>query len=120
MKSLGILSKYPMFAVVQVERIRKEGMTKFGIRETQILETLCLTMSSWIHKIWVAQQWEKKEERVMSLLKTFREITMERNHVDIYNKILEFVPKLMNVEKAGLFMTDPENTNSMYNIANWK
>jgi len=56
----------------------------------------------------------------MSLLKTFREITMERNHVDIYNKILEFVPKLMNVEKAGLFMTDPENTNSMYNIANWK
>jgi len=46
MKSLGILSKYPMFAVVQVEKIRKEGMTKFGIRETQILETLCLTMSS--------------------------------------------------------------------------
>lgn len=44
---------------------------------------------------------------------------MERNHVNIYNKIIEFVPKIMNVEKAGLFMTDPADRKSMYNISTW-
>ena len=55
----------------------------------------------------------------MELLKTFREITMERNIVNVYNKILEHVPRLMNVGKAGLFLIDPGNPKIMYNIANW-
>ena len=41
----GYLKKFPMYAIVQVERTKK-GSRSFGIRENQILESLCLMMTS--------------------------------------------------------------------------
>ncbi|CAI2383062.1 unnamed protein product [Moneuplotes crassus] len=118
-KKHGHLSKYPMYAIVQVERTKKNS-PKFEIKENQILDSLCLMMSSCIQRVQNTQDCNRKEERVMHLLKTFRQIAMERNHVNIYNKIIEYVPKIMNVEKAGLFMTDPADKKSMYNISTWE
>jgi len=56
----------------------------------------------------------------MDILKTFREIAMERNHVKIYNKILEYVPKLLNVEKAGVFFVDTADPGLIYSIMSYE
>jgi predicted phage tail protein len=55
----------------------------------------------------------------MNLMRTFREITTERNHVNIANKVIEHIPKLMNVAKAGIFLIDMAETKTMYNISSW-
>lgn len=44
---------------------------------------------------------------------------MERNHVNISNKVLEHVPRLMNVAKAGIFLIDMGDHKTMYNISSW-
>lgn len=55
----------------------------------------------------------------MEILRTFREITMERNHVKITNKIFEYVPKLLDVEKVGVFLVDTADENVMYTITDY-
>ena len=55
----------------------------------------------------------------MEIMKTLKEITMERNHVKISNKILHYIPKLLNVERVGAFFVDTANKNNIYNITGW-
>lgn len=56
----------------------------------------------------------------MEILKTFREITMERNHVKIHNKIQKYVPDLLSVEKVGVFMVDTGNKDYIYTITEYE
>ena len=56
----------------------------------------------------------------MNILQTFKEITMERNHVKIFNKIHEHVPRLLEVEKIGVFFVDTGNSNIIYSITSWE
>ena len=109
-----------IYCIIQVDRERKESSRHFGIKETQILENLCCVMSACLAKICNSYDQAVKGERVMNLLKTFREITMERNHVSIMNKVYDYVPRLFDVEKSGVFFIDAADQNLMYTITEWE
>ena len=119
-KTLGVQNRFPMFCAVQVERVQGEHAKTFGIKDSQILRNLWILLSSIISRLWNAYEQSQKVDRTMNILQTFREITMERNHVKIFNKINEYVPKLLEVEKVGIFFVDTANTNIIYSITSWE
>ena len=119
-KTIGIQNKYPMYCIVQVERKRNENRRHFTILEQQILENINNLMTSTITRIQYSYMQNKRVTRVMDMMRTFREITMERNHVKIYNKILNYVPSLLNVEKVGVFFVDPGDQSLIYTITDYE
>lgn len=119
-KTLGVQNKYPMYCAVQIERVQSESTRTYGIKDTQILRNLCLIMSANIARIWNSFEQTQRVERTMNILQTFREITMERNHVKIFNKIHEYVPKLLEVDKVGVFFVDTSDNNIIYSITSWE
>lgn len=121
-KTFGAQNKFPMHCIVQVERIKTFDHTPkhFSIVEGHILENMTHVLSSAVTRIHYCFAQNKRVNRAMDMLKTFREITMERNHAKIFNKIMEYVPSLLNVEKVGAFFVDTGNSDYMYTITDSK
>ena len=57
-------------------------------------------------------------QRSILILDSFKEIMKERNHVLVFNRIRDNLPRVLGFHKAAVFFVDPNDRDTIYTITN--